>query len=214
MNDVIWREMVEEATRHQIRLVYLHVAQDDTISNAFLQTNGVLLVDEKVVYHMRFNANVLPPPGNIQLPSDQDIQALQSLAFQSGAFSRFQTDPLFEPEMFKKLYLTWLEKSLTGQMADQVLLYREGTQVVGFITAVIKEDMGEIGLIAVDHGSRGKSIGSQLIQGALHFFSTRHIQQVSVTTQLKNTGACRFYEKEGFQRKHITHIYHFWNYTP
>ena len=67
-----------------------------------------------------------------------------------------------------------------------------------------------IGLLAVQQGHRGQGIGKHLLDAALHYAQAWQLPEIQVTTQLDNEGACRFYEREGFERIHEEHVYHLW----
>ncbi len=125
-------------------------------------------------------------------------------------YSRFKIDPYFRNNEFERLYTEWIEKSVERRLANEVLIYNEGDELLGFITLALREKTGSIGLIAVDENQRGKAIGKKLIRAALAYFKDHKITTVEVVTQKANYAACRFYESCGFKIKSIVNIYHLW----
>lgn len=135
---------------------------------------------------------------------------LLQLAFDSGVYSRFRTDPRFTGNEFEKLYRLWMERSIRGEIADAVLVYDEGAGITGMVTVAAQKGGAEIGLIAVDGAVRGRGIGKQLIAGAEHFAAQQGCSQLRVATQAANQPAAGIYLKSGFTEFSRIYIYHWW----
>lgn len=141
---------------------------------------------------------------------DKPSPKLYELAFQSGHESRYKKDPNFKKGEFERFYATWVNNSFNGIMADTVLGYYVKNNLAGFVTVKLKDNLADIGLIAVDTDMRSLGIGSKLINAA-KTFATRHGAKIlNVATQKDNIGACNFYEKNGFKLTKIESIYHKW----
>ena len=69
-------------------------------------------------------------------------------------------------------------KSVNKILSSEVLIYIEGQEIMGFVTLVIHNDIGSIGLIAVDEYQRGKAIGKKLVNAAFHYFYDRKIMRL------------------------------------
>jgi glycosyltransferase involved in cell wall biosynthesis/GNAT superfamily N-acetyltransferase len=193
-------------------LAYFFADPDDDISNNSLRRAGALLADIKVTFSVQVEEiNDLSFPDNIRpYPANTVSPKLRSLALQSGDYSRFKTDPGFKNGEFEKLYVKWIENSVSGEIAGEVFIYDEGNDEKGFITVSVGKNESSIGLIAVDAEVRGKSIGRNLINKALSYSRERGIKTVDVVTQMNNKGACEFYKALGFQIKTIVNVYHLW----
>lgn len=196
-----------------IKLVYWFVDPDDKLSNQIAKKNGGFLADEKITYKI----NLLNY--NPQKPDNQYLQSylkkplnkkVLSLALQSGFYSRYRKDKKFVHDEFIRLYTTWIERSLDGEIAKDVIVNVNNDTEEGLVTLEVKDNYGSIGLLAVDKKYRGKLIGKQLINAALVKFKSYGINKVKVSTQKKNTVACKFYEKIGFVKESVQNIYHFW----
>lgn len=205
------REVVARARDAGWRLVYWFVEPTDAVSAASAQALKVPLTDRKARF-ARLVPDVLPLFPASVVPATDLTPALLDLARQSGHHSRFRTDPVFEAGLYERLYEHWIRSSMVGQMARQVLIYQplQQPEALGLVTLGYEPTHVTIGLLAVDHQHRGKGIGKQLVEAALHYAHATQLPQLQVVTQLDNHGACRFYEREGFERVHEEHVYHLW----
>lgn len=207
------KNLLTKLNNLNIKLVYWFVDPNDEISKKAAKYNNGFLADEKITY------TINPSNYNFQKIDSQYFQSylhkplnenVLSLASQSGFYSRYRQDKKFIHNEFIRLYTTWIERSLNGKIAKDVIIYVNDDIEVGLVTLQVKGNYGSIGLLAVDKKHRGKSIGKQLINAALIKFKSYGINEVKVKTQKKNTAACKFYEKIGFVKESIQNIYHFW----
>lgn len=195
----------------KFRLVYEFVDPSDEASNKAAIEAGGLLVDTKVIYLKNLSTETFSNiPQVISYIGHEMSAQLQSLAIQSGEYSRFRLDPHFTQDEFKKLYTEWIHASLQGKIAKEVLVYRENEKELGVLVIGEKDGRCDIVLLAVDQTSRGKSIGSKLMQQAFHQAKVMGYNEIQVVTQKANKIACSFYEKSGFQKEKETNVYHFW----
>ncbi len=207
------KKILSRLSRLNIKLVYWFVDPNDKKSNEAAKKNGGFLADDKITY------KISPSNYNFQELDNQHLQSylnkpinknILSLALQSGFYSRYRQDKKFAHNEFTKLYTRWLERSLNGEIAKDVIVYLDNESEKGLVTLEVKDNYGSIGLLAVDKKYRGRSIGRQLINAALIKFKAYGINKVKVTTQKKNMGACKFYEKIGFVEESVQNVYHFW----
>ena len=135
---------------------------------------------------------------------------LYDLALQSGEYSRFRIDENFPAGSYEKLYRRWIEQSVCKAMADDVLCYYDDAKIVGMVTVGVKDNIGSIGLVAVDVKSRGKGVGSVLLEAVDAYFGEKGVSCVEVATQQNNLTACSWYERNGYEVASVTDIYHWW----
>lgn len=196
-----------------VRLVYWFVNPTDAISNQAARENNGFLVDNKITYTLnlydypleKINYKLLR--SYLHKPLNKNIE---SLALQSGIYSRFKLDKNFTHNEFGKLYKEWIRRSLTEEIAKDVIVYLDKNIEKGLVTLELKGEYGNIGLISVDKKYQGKSIGKLLVNVALTKFKALGITRVKVATQKNNIIACKFYEKFGFTQEGTQNIYHFW----
>ena len=190
-------------------LVYLFALHPTNKIITLFDRVGACLYDKKVTYIKP----VFPHNGKTFTFSFESIYELtpsvEKMAYQSGAFSRFKRDPKLSSH-FQSLYHTWIKKSLKREIADEVIAAKYGNREIGFISLSIQGGVGKIGLIAVDEDFRGLKVGSQLLAKAEQWFSGKAISFCEVVTQLDNIPACSLYSKNGFNKKQVEYIYHYW----
>lgn len=196
----------------KFKLVYCFVSPEDNISNGSIINCSGLLVDEKVTYSYSIDGHPIYQVDNhiVMYNKNKASTELLKLTLQSGVYSRFKIDSNFNKSEYKRLYKEWIKKSVTKELADQVFVYEEENQILGFITMKISEGQGSIGLLAVDDKYRGKSIGKKLLASSFAYFKNNNIALVEVVTQRANQIACRFYESCGFKVSRIVNVYHLW----
>jgi dTDP-4-amino-4,6-dideoxy-D-galactose acyltransferase len=195
-----------------VKLVYW--ARTDALPPSDAQALGARLVDEKTTFAMDLRAC-----SEIAMADVAGVEAydpampsadLIALALQSAQYSRFGMDPDIPSEKAQGLYRIWMERSLRKEIAQEVLVLREGERVVGMVTLGEKSGRGDIGLIAVDAASRGKQHGQKLVRAAQQWFIAKGYGTGQVVTQGGNLPACRLYQKCGYSVDKLEHFYHLW----
>lgn len=195
---------------------FVYIFSDRLLNQEELnQVDGKIhLADEKRGYYKKLNYNpVLPNTNIISFTEDRAIpERLYDLAIQSGHYSRFALDPYLPKDGFKQLYRTWLERSVSRAIAEDVLVFETENIIRGFITLGIKNNRPDIGLVAVHSDDRSMGIGAHLLQSAeLWALNNSNKNEIQVVTQGANKGACDFYERNGYSVDTVTYIYHYWN---
>ena len=206
-------EILHQLEANKVKLAYCFISDKDRKANNNALKKGGLLVDRKVTYRGLIGSEELPPVNTDKIKSflfKPLNDKILSLALQSGIYSRFCLDKHFASDAYEKLYSEWISKSLAKIIADEVYMYVEEGKEQGLITLSRKDNYAEIGLLAVDTMSRGKSLGKQLVNAASVKTSEWGYNTLKVATQKENIPACRFYEKLGFEIEKIENIYHFW----
>lgn len=198
----------EEKERDGYDLIYLFANKVEKVAEQLLSKLGKQIIDQRVTYTTHTISNSNSKKNFIVEHKEGLNDSLLELALLSGHQSRFKKDPLLNTK-FELLYTNWIKKSLTGEMADIVLTAVDQNTIQGFVTT--KKDPnnnGQIGLIAVTPSAHGKGVGSDLIESVHHWYRQNDITTASVVTQLNNLGACKLYEKMGYEQSSIKFIYH------
>lgn len=195
-------------------MVYWFVPSEYREIASIAYRHGGFLADEKVTYIKGLvNSCLIKGPSlyvTVPYPYEEPDRALVNLAIQSGVYSRFRLDPSFPDALFEKLYTCWITRSVRKEIAWQVLVVQDASELLGFITVGTKEKRGDIGLMAVASHARGRGIGELLMVDAEKCFVERGYAIVQVVTQRANNKACRLYESCGYQIDKIENIFHFW----
>jgi dTDP-4-amino-4,6-dideoxy-D-galactose acyltransferase len=198
-----------------VRLTYWASDPGDRKSQrAAIDCRGTL-VDRKITYVTIAGEAPLPsggPAWPVETYEEPFTNSdLETLAVQAGRYSRFRVDPRIPEKKFIEMYTLWIRKSVDREIADAVLVVRHQGKIVGMVTVGEKNGRGDIGLIAVDDGMRGKQVGATLVFAAKAWAFGRGWNTAQVVTQGENVAACRLYERCGYRIEQIRNVYHFWS---
>lgn len=193
------------------RLIYWHARCHDDDATQSAQQHGAWLADRKVTFVVPIcSAGAIPADVDI-VPTTTFTPQLESLAWQSGEYSRFALDKRLPADAFRQLYSQWLRNSLSGAIARVVLTLRDDTgNELGLLTLGEKNSRADIGLLAVDEQARGQRIGKRLVAEAHRIAASAGHTKLQVVTQRDNVLACDFYESCGFAVSDEEYIYHLW----
>lgn len=196
----------QEFNQSNYKLIYLFDYNTNDIIVELLKEANIPLIDTKLTYSKhRFIKNSHNKSRTVETLS----QKLFDLGLQSGVYSRFYRDENLQ-KFFEPMYTKWIEKSLSGEMADDIIGIYDDTQLCGMLTIKASHDKAQIGLTAVDSKYRGAGIGRSLLQAADNWCLEKKLSELSVATQLINTDACKFYTNNNFKLKNAIHIFHLW----
>lgn len=205
------RETLQSLRTMGTKLVYFpsdYPLNDQDLLRSF---DGIL-ADEKVTFAKKldspFHETVDTHMHSYSLPFVSD--ELLQLAFDSGLYSRFKVDPHFVHGEYQTIYRIWIEKSVSGEIAHDVLVYEDEGSILGMVTVGEKKGRGDIGLVAVSGQARGKGIGKKLMVAAEADFRKRHYAEIQVVTQGINEAAVKLYTGSGFHLDKKVFLYHFW----
>jgi dTDP-4-amino-4,6-dideoxy-D-galactose acyltransferase len=186
------------------------------------------LVDRKATFTRPLGGSLEPEsdskkahgqrPVIVHFAATRASDSLTDLAIAAGQYSRFRVDPAFPQDKFQDMYRLWIERSVRGELADAVLVAdadcstdeEQTRELAGMVTVAETGGVGQIGLIAVAGGMRGRGIGSALIEAAHDWMRSRGAAKARVVTQLTNQPACHLYERGGYQLSRVQNVYHFW----
>ncbi len=205
-------EILESQIKFEnVEFIYLFIKNDNSILHERLLKKGLTLVDKKITYKKELS-NYSSDNDLVKSYSGPITKELKKLALLSGYYSRFKKDPNLNYK-FSQLYKIWIEKSVKRICADEVFVVaNEFDKIIGFVSCQIKNQVGQIGLIATDNSYQGKGYGKSLVDVVHNYYLQNNILIAKVNTQITNLNACRFYEKCGYEANEIVSIYH-WS-TP
>ena len=186
----------------------LYVFDADAIG---FEAKGARLVDEKILYSKPCEPR--KQFSDISFYQDNQPSAdLYHLALVSGGYSRFKLDKQFPKGSYEYLYRRWIENACPADGTNkQILTFLDPHGVAkGMITFDYQEQLGHIGLVAVDTDAQHQGIGSKMMSTLDGYLFGQNVKTLEVPTQKANSNACRWYEQNGFAIKSITSIYHWW----
>ena len=205
-------ETLTQLRQQHVTLAYWFADQEfdhdviTSLGGVFVDRKTTFVVDLRTLHFDR-----IPLADRVEPFADpMAVADLQSLAIQSGEFSRFAVDPNLPKDKFVALYKVWIDRSIRKDIASEVLVIRDGDTIAGMVTLGEKNARGAIGLIAVDSRYRGRKYGEALVRAAQRWFATHGYEYGQVVTQGQNVAACYLYEKCGYSVERVECVYHFW----
>nr|BET44701.1 MAG: dTDP-4-amino-4,6-dideoxy-D-galactose acyltransferase [Candidatus Aschnera chinzeii] len=132
---------------------------------------------------------------NLIFATTNDIKYLKNIAATIFTNTRFRT-PWYSIKNQKKLYSTWIEKSIYGRFDNACLLIKNNkNEINGFVTIkrLSTQKTAKIGLLGTIPLFRGLKIGTQLIMTACHWCYINKVKKLYITTQINNIHAIRLY---------------------
>lgn len=212
-NDLAQNELDRILTemKGKAKLVYYASAfplagADDLLS----EFNG-LLVDQKVTfYKVITTAAEESNPNIVEYQNGMNKEELVDLSIASGIYSRYKMDPNIGVLKYQALYREWMLNSINHVLAKKVLVYVVDNEELGAATLAIKDNVAEIGVIAVKETKRGLGIGKSLMGAADSFAIANELPGIRVITQGANKPACALYTGKGYEIKKVEYFYHFW----
>jgi len=222
LSDAELADTLSAARQAGIRRVVCSAAVGREIPTELLSRYNGVLADRKVTF-----ARPLAASEQHQATAAEAIEYrnavpsadLVELALASGVYSRFRTDPRMSVERFEAMYRIWIARSVSGELADAVLVVPldasaaqslASQRLAGMITISLREREASIGLVAVAEAARGRGVGQTLLRAGHAWMRTHGAQRASVATQLANLPACRLYQRGGYEPASVQHVYHFW----
>lgn len=140
---------------------------------------------------------------NIEILEKNKLQQVLKLCENTFLESHFYKNKNFSEEKINKLYQKWVTNKFT--LGQQIYIFIEKDEVLGFLLE--KKDRNEVSidLIAVKKEKRGQKIGEKLIN---FFIKKNKDKKMFVGTQITNKQAIRLYERLGFRFEKTINIYH------
>lgn len=205
--------VLAKAYERGFSLIYGRFSHDDLASCKMCLDVGGAFVDAKRTYIRQLDDEKNTNDASILEADDSQgtRQQLKLLAWQSSEYSRYRVDPKMPKDSWKKLYTAWIENSLSGELADTVLVERKDELIIGMITLGYDAEVGVIGLFCVDSLWRGQGVGRRLLANAAYVCRLNGCKQIKVVTQGLNVLACGIYERSGYQLINEQNVFHFWS---
>lgn len=165
--------------------------------------------DIKVTYRKTLSSRTYLDQG-VGIVATTVTPALEGLAYASGWCSRFVKDDRLSP-FFKPMYRLWLEHDIR---LGRVFVRPNEDSPAGMATVSVQDDIGKIGLVAVDAKFRGNGIATSLMSDIDNWLAgSQGVGTCEVVTQGENAVARRLYEKVGFKLFSKMEVWHVWRHA-
>lgn len=199
------------AARHDgFAVVFVRLPEGDPWCNE-LAARGQRPVDTLVTSTLLFDT-VIPHPdiaieARATVDDREDVAAIVAITRATLHTSHLHADPRLPREHTEALYAAWVTNDLAGRAA-RTLLARDGDDVIGFLTVLVREGTAIIDLIAVHPDHHGRGVGSALIAAFVAWVRAQGLA-ATVGTQVDNP-ALRLYRRCGFVPSSTQLTYHLW----
>jgi len=204
------KDSLLELKEDNYKLCYFMFNTDENEKQLWANELNGWFADVKVTLSKALNIENITDIKDIEKYQSNELNGdLLSLAYQSGFESRFKRDPNLKNNEFKKLYYDWIKKSITGEIADYVLVSYQDNKIIGFITVKLEQPFARIGLIAVNESYHSQGIGKKLLKKAEFISYQNNCEKINVSTQEANINAINFYLKNQYSVVARKNIYHF-----
>lgn len=214
VNPSVFSHIYRELKKKNVKLIYWPSETECSFQHEISSEFHGRLVDIKTTYTKTLRKSdrfIMEDQTCVEFYGNKKADdRMLEIAVQCGEFSRFNSDTDFPVQKFEELYTTWLVKSLSGDLADEVIVTKKDNQVTGLITVKCQNRIGTIGLVGVHDKYRGMGQGGTLMRAALNYFIENKCNATHVVTQGMNHAACSLYEKFGFEVGDKVNFYHFW----
>jgi dTDP-4-amino-4,6-dideoxy-D-galactose acyltransferase len=153
----------------------------------------------------------VPTSTEISLRAHQtsDVDRLAAIARDAHTDSRFFFDRRFDRELAGRLYETWIRNACSGA-ADSVIVAELNGAVAGYLSCHLRGEAGDLGLMGVADGFRGRGIARSMLAEAIRWYNANGATEVTVVTQGRNVPAQRSYQQSGFRTRSLGYWYHKW----
>ncbi|MBN3518723.1 GNAT family N-acetyltransferase [Algoriphagus lutimaris] len=193
-----WNELEFLKKAEKFNLVYLF-----SKSPLYFQDPRILFLNKKIVFKKSLKKRKEIDHQVIRHSKTEFLPSLYSLAFQSGAYSRFYVDSRLKHQEFEKMYTAWMDRALDE---DEILVVNDFS---GMVTYSVEENEASIGLLAVAKEKRGLGLGSALVHAVEEESIKSGAEFILIPTQDTNKAACQLYQKLGYTKVDETYVYHF-----
>ena len=206
--------------RQRFRLIYIYRQEFGPETLESLDAPCVRY-DQRVTFKKTVSASVPPVDTHVK-PYTSAIcsKPLEALAIKSGTWTRFKRDPELSLQ-YERLFLTWINNSVSGGLADSIWTWQESGKPVGLVTVRcarrIRPDDGQterearIGMLSVDEAFRRKGIAGALLSACEYWCHSLDIPVAAIVTQSDNAATIALCEKSGFEQAERDSVYHYWS---
>jgi dTDP-4-amino-4,6-dideoxy-D-galactose acyltransferase len=213
LNDDTAAAVLDWSRANGVACLYYLADAHDAASIRMAEDHGFRLVDIRLTMSRQVDSPALPASDEpVREATDADTAMLARIARESHTNTRFHLDSRFDPERSREMYAIWIRDSVSGRLADRVLVVDGPDGPAGYVALRVDAlGVGRIGLIAVSSVHRGRGYGERLVFEGLRWLASRGVSRAEVVTQGAHAGSVRFYERCGFSVHRVELWFHRWS---
>ena len=193
--------------KNKLKFMLARINSGDFQSAQILEKYGFILTDILVSLSVILKKqDIIKLPAGIRGYEVSDLKAVLNIAKNSFVFNRFFNDSRLNSANVKYVYEKWVKDVCLNNKSD-VLVYEDNSGLLGFVICKLDKlsknifgySIGQIDLVAVRPGLKGKGIGRKLVQAGLYKFSKDAVAIVEIRAQHANILAVNSFLKSGFK---------------
>jgi hypothetical protein len=201
------RAGAEAADREGIRCLTALVDAADTAGVVAAEEAGFRCYDIRVELERPVELGEAPE-STVREATLADRPALEAVARERFAATRFFADPHFPRERAAGLYVAFLDRA--SRSDDRRTLVTRSAK--GFVVCVLDRSAGTGGieLIGVANGAESNGDGGRLMRAAHALFASEGLSRATVVTQGRNLPGQRLFQREGYRTCGVALWMHRW----
>ena len=195
--------------RNQVELLSCSVPGDANRWLGWLGTEGFAFVDLSLLAFARRLTALPPARVTVRLADDADLAALVDLAGRAFTFGRYHVDARFPRALADERYRHWMRNAMAARSETELVLVSGPSGApTGFIHAVLRADVADLRLAAVDPGHNHGFLGAGLFVSALRMLVDRGARRAQARLSTANIPILNLYSSLGFSFHEAEAVYH------
>lgn len=196
---------------------------DHNVDLAYCKSPKIIENTQNAQYHFQYvlkrlplfqeikeNAPFHPKVSEYKKKGEVDRNLIK-LAQLTGRVGRFGNDPNVSSRQCDEIFKSLIVNSIEGDLASDILVYRENEEIVGFCTIKIDDDEGYIPIIGVFPEYAGSGVGFSLMKAIETYLYNKGCKYAIGGTQDFNEQAIKAFVRFGMSLGEPEYVYHIWN---
>ena len=163
------------------------------------------LIEKTILFYLKISKRYYFQD-NCRIAKKKDKNEIKEISKYSFLNSRFFQDTKIQKKIAYDVKKNWIESYFLGKRGNNILVYETKKIIHGFILLIYRKNELIVDLIAVKKGSRGKEIGSKLIESSISLY--KDLRYIYAGTQESNISSISFYKKNNFKIKRKGYTFH------
>jgi ribosomal protein S18 acetylase RimI-like enzyme len=208
-------DVMRACAGEQIQLLMVRCSAADFATIASLEDSGFHLMDVLVSYRralIELPSIALPDGMSIRSATPADESQIERVARESfaGYVGHYHADPRLDRASCDAVYSSWAVRSLSRDVAAEVLVIEKNTRIAAFGTLCIDGTEGIGQLFAVSPDFRRQGLYRLLMAETMRRLARAGLQTMRYSTQITNLPAQNVLTDFGFHLSNSNVTFHKW----
>jgi ribosomal protein S18 acetylase RimI-like enzyme len=211
-NRVAWQDGIRQwAKRRGVSLLSCSAEPTDRTAAGLLCSAGFIVIDTSLQATLPRLQKIDLPAASLSLRFMQrgDMAEVERIAGSAFHFGRYHTDPFFPEALASRRYVRWVQNAFGNpEPGAQMLILGEPGQVRGFFHFVVRDELGDMRLAAIDPSIAGSGLGYEMYLNVLHTMRNCGVRRVTAKISAANTAVLGLYTLLGFRFLNPKNTFH------